>query len=173
MHMDNYLTRKILRSMNHDYSSNGYYFITICTYHSEHFLGDIINSKMTLNNYGRVVKKYLLKIPEYYTDIILDEYVLMPNHIHAILIIESDIEKVTKIDKAGRKYGILSKAIKSFKEACTKEIKRDQGDSYFSWQKSYYDKVIETDAELNNIRNYITQNPERWEYDKLNLDTIY
>ena len=79
--------RKPLRLLDYDYSSGGYYFITICTKNKTPFFGKIETENMMLNNYGEIAEKYWIQIPEYYQNVILDEYVIMPNHIHGIVII--------------------------------------------------------------------------------------
>jgi putative transposase len=77
------------RLQNYDYSSNWWYFITICTKNKEHYFGKIQNGKMILNEYGKIIEKYFLEIPQHFINVVLDEYIIMPNHIHGILIINN------------------------------------------------------------------------------------
>lgn len=78
--------RKQFRLKNYDYSQNGYYFVTICTKYQDKWFGEIINGEMILSEIGKMAKKYWLEIPKHYPNIKLDEYVIMPNHVHGILI---------------------------------------------------------------------------------------
>ena len=86
--------RKLNRLKNFDYSSSGYYYVTICTKDRECLFGDIIDNKMVLNEYGMIVKKYWLELPNNYNNIDLDEFVIMPNHAHMIVIIKNTNQSV-------------------------------------------------------------------------------
>jgi len=77
------------RLKNYDYSSNWWYFITICTKNREYYFGDVKNDKMVLNKIGEIVQKYILEIPNHFDFVLLDQYVVMPNHIHIVLIIDN------------------------------------------------------------------------------------
>jgi len=77
--------RRSIRLKNYDYSQSGLYFITICTHNKVKLFGEIKNSNMLLNEYGKIVKRYWNEITKYYPDIKLLEYIIMPNHIHGIL----------------------------------------------------------------------------------------
>src|SRR5919109_4323497 len=76
-----------------DYSSNGYYFVTICTKDRECVFGNIIDGKMELLEIGEIAKQYWLEIPKHFQNVKLDKFVIMPNHVHAIVIIENDKNK--------------------------------------------------------------------------------
>ncbi|MDO8741754.1 MAG: hypothetical protein Q7J11_01250, partial [Candidatus Roizmanbacteria bacterium] len=82
------------RLSNWDYSSNGYYFITICTKERKHYFGKIINNKINLTEIGRITKKYWREIPKHFPFIELDEFAIMPNHVHGIIIIRNVIPHV-------------------------------------------------------------------------------
>ena len=163
--------RKLNRLKNYDYSNSGYYFVTICTdNHIKHF-GKIENDKIVLNNLGKVVKKCLFDIPKHFPNAILDEFIIMPNHIHAIIITDytDESQKLvgTNIQSVGnenirslqnnRKTN-LSSIIKGLKIGVTKWAK-DNNYSNFKWQKSFYDRIIRNEKELLNIRKYIKFNP--------------
>ena len=81
--------RKSIRLRNFDYSSQGLYFITICIHNHLCLLGDIVNGKMVLNDAGKMIKKWLMKIPEHFKNTTLDEYQIMPNHLHIIIVIDN------------------------------------------------------------------------------------
>ena len=79
-----------IRLQNWDYSWNGHYFITICTKEKQHFFGNIENEKIILNEIGKIAEKFWLEIPNHFSDVKLDEFVIMPNHVHGILIIDKN-----------------------------------------------------------------------------------
>lgn len=142
------------RLPGYDYSTDGWYFITINTKNHKHFFGEIVNEQMVLNDIGRVVEGEWLNTAKMRSDIVLDYFVIMPNHFHAILIIE------------GRKnIQNLSSIIKGFKSSATSKI-RTTGHSDFSWQTRFYDRIIRSEDELSKIRKYIEQNPLRWQLKK-------
>lgn len=79
------------RLQTHDYSSNGYYFLTICTKNRENYFGEIVNNKMQLSKIGKTAKKFWREIPKHFPFVKLDEFVVMPNHVHGIIIINKTI----------------------------------------------------------------------------------
>ncbi len=154
--------RRSVRLQGYDYSSDGLYFVTICTKNRKKHFGNIVCRDMIyrvlLNQNGRTADKYWKKIPEYFPFAKLDEYVIMPNHIHGII----------KIEKSG---GIsLSKIIRWVKGRISHEIHRCDG--IFSWQSRFYDTIIGNNRSLYAIRQYIRDNPKNWEYDGENIDVI-
>jgi len=139
-------------------------------------LGKIIDSEMCLNEIGKVEKKCWEKIPFHFMNLELDEFVIMPNHLHGIIIINNPIVGVQNFEPLQNKYQhiipkSLGSIIRSFKAAVTHECwlcrHRD-----FRWQRNYYDHIIRNDRELNNIRDYIQNNVLRWAFEKNNLDNI-
>ncbi len=83
--------RKAIRLKEYDYSLPGHYYLTICTQNRRCLLGKIIDEKMVLNRYGKIVNKYWRKLPEKFNNISLDEYIIMPNHLHGIIVINDDV----------------------------------------------------------------------------------
>lgn len=163
--------RKLNRWLGYDYSWPGLYFVTICTKNKQEFFGEIKNNQVYLNDSGQVALKYWIKIPEIYNNVELDEYMIMPNHIHGILIINENKSVGTEhcsvpTKTKHNKMGFLSQIIKFYKEAVTKDIKRNN--SHFAWQRSFYDRVIRSEKELNNIREYINNNSINWDNDQNN-----
>jgi REP element-mobilizing transposase RayT len=168
---------KSLRLQGYDYSQNGTYFITICTKDKKNYFGKIKNSKMELSQIGSVAYKYWLEISNQFTNVILDEFVIMPNHVHGIIIIESR----DAINRVSTKHGgvtgknnpmmhnSISRFIRWYKGRCTFEINKMNNDN-FSWQSRFYDRIIRNDIELNKIREYIQINPSEWADDKNNMD---
>ena len=154
--------RKPTRLKNFNYSLVGYYFITICAHNHLELFGSISEEITILNKIGKIVEQKLHSITEIYNDAVIDDcYTIMPNHLHFILIINKPNEEDTNRTKM-----YVSKIIQLFKSACTKEIRNEHNMSGKIWQKSYYDRVIRTETELQNIRKYIAQNPLAWHLEK-------
>jgi len=168
------IVRKANRLKDYDYSRNGFYFVTICTKNRKEYFGEINDEKMVLNEYGEIAEKLWLEIPNHFEDVKLDEYIIMPNHVHGIIIIDSDEEPVGNRHacslQEGRQYQKLPVVIGSYKSAVTREI--NQIHNEFQWQKSFYDHIIRNDKSLHRIRKYIHYNPLKWEYDQENQNEI-
>jgi len=160
--------RKHNRLSKYDYSQNGYYFVTICTRNKQEYFGKIENGKMVLNKYGTIVAIYWEGIPKHYQGVTLDEWRIMPNHIHGIIVISNTVG--TEHCSVPTKCVSLSQIIKSFKDASIKQIRSEFGDICFSWQRSFYDHVIRSEKELMEIREYINNNPKQWELDVENIN---
>jgi putative transposase len=159
--------RKSIRLKEYDYSLPGEYFVTICTHNHSCTLGKIINGEMRLNEIGKIVEKEWLRTPNVRPGIELDVYVVMPNHIHGIIVItdESPIAQVGTHSCASlqRKPRSLGSIIAGFKSAATKRINEVRNTpSVPMWQKRYYDRIIRNDKELNKIRDYIYNNVLLW-----------
>jgi putative transposase len=170
--------RKRNRLKEYDYSNAGYYFVTICVNDRKNYFGKIDNSKCVLNIYGKIVKQILEKIPVKYPYVELDYYVIMPNHIHIILIIDpsENVSVVTSRDLSPvgspkPKIKSLSEIISAFKTMSSKEIHLI-GLKEFKWQRSFYDRIIRNERELYQIRKYIEQNPLSLEIEKDLLDNL-
>ena len=166
--------RKSLRLKDYDYSQNGYYFVTICTKDGKEYFGKIKDNEMILNRVGETAKKKWLEIPEHFEDVRLDEHVIMPNHVHGIVIIDSEdpVGNRHACSLQGRQYQKLPVVIGSYKSAVTHELNQMQNKLHFKWQKSFYDHIIRNDKSLDRIRKYIRYNPLKWEYDQENQNEI-
>ena len=123
---------------------------------------------MLLNNAGNIVTQQWLWLSKQYSYVTLDEFVIMPNHLHGILIIDNSIR--TGHDLSLRVKS-LSSLIGAFKTTSSKLIRKNEIEN-FAWQRSFYDHVIRTDTSLQNIRDYITNNPTIWADDNENPDKI-
>jgi REP element-mobilizing transposase RayT len=170
--------RKTNRLRNFDYSACGYYFVTICTKKRVEWFGDIVSRKTKLNNYGIIAKKYWGEISKHYRNIFLDEFVVMPNHIHGIVVITKNIHindstVGTEYYSVPTKYGLLSKIIKSFKHVCTIEFRNTCNNYQFQWQRSFYDHIIRNEQSLFVIRQYIHNNPLKWQEDRNNSENLF
>jgi len=159
--------RKPTRLKEYDYSRNGYYYITMCTYNRGELFGNIKNDRVILNKYGKIVEKTWLEIPIHFPAVALDQYIIMPNHIHGIINNPVGDGHARPINK-NIKNNNLSIIIGSFKSAVTKKINQLK-DNSFKWQRSFHDYIIRNDKSLNNIRKYIKKNPAIWGADENNI----
>lgn len=167
--------RKSNRLKNFDYSSGGYYFITICINKRKNIFGEINDQKMILNKYGQIINlQWLWLEKQYHNSIEIDEYIIMPNHFHGILIIKYKSNYVgTGLDLSLQKKRLsLSNFICAFKTTSSKQIHRS-GLQSFQWQRSFYDEIIRNEYSLFKIRLYIKNNPENWGNDRNNLSSDF
>ena len=144
--------RKNTRIPGYNYASQNYYFITICTHERKCIFGE----PNDLNAFGRVAEAYLLRIPEFYPQVIVDQCVVMPNHVHAILIFETE-ERETELPD-------LTRVVGQYKMAVTKKI-REKSPNCMIWQRSFHDHIIRNEQSYEKIWEYIRDNPMKWEED--------
>jgi len=183
--------RKPKRLKEYDYSNAAYYFITICIKNREELLGKIEDEKMILNNYGIIANQFWLEIPNHFPYCLIDEFIIMPNHIHGILIIDNvnwnnhgcslhnnyngtvgnndRCSQLTELNPKNRNMELIPRIISQFKSSVTREIRKLFDDYNFGWQKSFFDHIIRNDDSLMNIRHYIKYNPLNWHDDENNL----
>ena len=169
--MCNLPQRKSSRLKEYDYSNSAYYFITICIHDKEYYFGNVHKEKMILNQYGIIAEECWKDLPSHYSNCELDYYVIMPNHVHGILVIDNyNYDKATL--PQSKIHGI-TEIIRGYKTFSSKIINLlpDQ-EKAFRWQKSYYDRIIRNEKELHQIRKYIEQNPLRWDIEKNTPDNL-
>jgi len=166
MKENQYKSRKPVRLEGYDYSQSGFYYVTICTQHRECCFGNIVDDEMTLNSWGNIANNAWLLLPNHHHNVDLDVFVIMPNHVHGIIIINKPVGNGPA--RSAITINNLSVIIGSYKSTVTKQINRING-SIFKWQKSFYDHIIRTPASLQNIREYIVNNPSTWNVDENNL----
>lgn len=163
-----------------DYSSCGYYFVTICLKDKQCLFGEVQEGKIKFSEIGKVVQKCWLEIPAHFKNVGLDEFIVMPNHLHGIVIISNEycrdaIHGVSK-DKGGvtaehnpmLSENSLSKIIRWFKGRSKFEINKIQDQPLFAWQSRFYEHIIRNEKSLKDIRKYIANNPIKWELDEYN-----
>lgn len=176
-----YKNREKNRLQNYDYSQNGIYFITICTKEKEELFGKVENGEINLNELGEIVEKCYLEIPKHFDSVYLDQYVIMPNHIHGIIEINQVGNAYMRSVNIDRTKMLLSKIIQGFKAAVTR-IENGFGNKKMKervyafptiWQKSFYDNIIRNEISLNKIREYIINNPKVWDRDRNNVENIW
>ncbi len=161
--------RKDIRLKNYDYSRNGAYFVTICTHNRKYIFWKNYDTyrvgaafggpheKILLTEHGKIVKDELMRIPSIYTDVVfIPKFVIMPNHIHLIIVINSYNEKGPP-----KAVPTIGRIINMFKGAVSKKS------GFRVWQKSFYDHIIRNNEEYRIYWQYIESNPENWENDEL------
>ena len=159
--------RKSIRLKNWNYENHGYYFVTICVNDHQHLFGEIINNQMILNEYGEIIKFTWLDLVNHNRGILLDEFVVMPNHAHGIIIIGAGLIGAG-LEPAPTDTG-LPEIMRQFKTFSAKRIKKlRNAPSSTLWQRNYYDHIIRNEQTLNAIRAYIKNNPDQWSMDKYN-----
>lgn len=183
-----------LRLQGYNYSSEGVYFITICTQNRLHYFGTISDNKVILSEAGQIVAKEWLLTTKKRDRVVLGEWIVMPNHFHALIGLKpkdqtckdashasqyklfnqrdgfdpspqkKDIDQVYK-NSFGPQRGNISSIIGGFKAACTRQI-REAGTKDFNWQSGFYDHIVRNQKSLIKIEDYIKENPFRWQKDR-------
>ena len=158
------------RLKNWDYTRAGWYFVTICTRHHFCWFGEIKQNDIILTPAGEIVAAEWQKTAQIRHNVELDAWVIMPNHLHGIIVISDNNPGETSrrdVSTPRLQAGSLGAIIAQFKSSCTKKI-RAGGNPAFGWQARYYDHIIRVEKSLDNIRKYIANNPSKWTLDKLN-----
>jgi putative transposase len=166
--------RRSIRLPNYDYSTPGYYFVTICVKDRECLLGKIQNSTITSSPIGSIVERTWRELPSHFPSVQLDAFAIMPNHLHGILIVGATFMapglcKVGSNGAMDEQTPKLGEIVRRFKSFSTHRIRQNHLPS-FSWQRNYYEHVIRKDESLDNHRRYILDNPLKWELDEENPD---
>jgi putative transposase len=160
-----------------DDTSAGLYFVTICTQNRVPWLGDIVDGEVRLSAIGEIVAEEWQKTAHIRPYVTLDAWVIMPNHLHGIIAI-APVETPRRDVQTPRR-GVstlhpnsLGSIIGQFKAVCTKHIWA-MGFHDFAWQARFYDRIVREEASLQRIRQYIVENPSRWEQDQNNPVNLY
>ena len=160
-------TRKPNRLENYDYSQNGAYFITVCTQNRRNILSKIIVGtgvldcpKIKLLYHGEIADRYIKQLNDFYDNVWVDKYVIMPDHIHFILSIQGGQSRTPVPTDYNIKYdnknSDVAKFVSTFKRFCNKEY------GINIWQARYYDHVIRNQNDCNEIWEYIENNPKKY-----------
>ena len=175
--------RKTLRLSEFDYASAGAYFVTICVKNRMPVLGKIVGEKNRLSRLGEIVGNVWNNLPNHYEDIELDEFIVMPNHVHGIIWMlenspavetvgaglrpaQSEREGLRPSPTPTRRLG-LPEIVRAFKSFSAREINKEtKGRNRFHWQRSYHDHVIRNEDDLYQHRAYIQNNPLKWALDE-------
>ncbi len=187
------------RLQNWDYGSNAAYFVTICTAGRDYYFGSIENNGKNMVHHvseiGNIAQKYWLEIPNHFPYVELENFIIMPNHVHGIIVINklnnwqnrknpnirrsainrASTDNAPKMETRGGITGEknpmlnenLSRIIRWYKGRVTFESRKILAG--FAWQSRFYDHIIRNGKSFQNIQKYIQENPQKWETDKLNL----
>ncbi|MFI4912503.1 MAG: transposase [Sedimentisphaeraceae bacterium JB056] len=183
--------RRSIRLKGYDYSQAGGYFVTVCVEGRKCIFGEIAGGKMRMNEAGEIVAVQWRRTSDIRDEVVLGEWVVMPNHFHGIIFIRSDEmrdrgERPDRGDRRvartgrerdahmggrpmGPKAGSIGAIMAGFKAATTKRINvLSRTPSKKVWQRNYYEHIIRDNSDLDRIRKYIIDNPQRWELDRIN-----
>ncbi|MFW2176939.1 MULTISPECIES: transposase [unclassified Moraxella] len=154
--------RQSVRLKGYDYASVGYYFITICCVERMPLFGNIRNGQMCLNHHGLVAHQEWLNTIEKRKDLLLDEFVVMPNHMHAIVHIQQNLTSTTPntLQSPSNNLGAI---VRGYKSAVTSQLKSTLG--FSPWQRNYHEHIIRNETAYQTIAQYIVNNPLTWQDD--------
>jgi REP element-mobilizing transposase RayT len=163
--------RRSIRLKHYNYTQPGAYFITICTKARQYLFGNVINGEIKLNYLGQIAFNCWQEIPEHFPNIELDTFVVMPNHLHGILLITEIVGTWQCHVQPSRQFkkpisSSIPTVIGSYKSAVSKRINlvlQTKGQSI--WQPNYYEHIARNEETLNEIREYIVNNPQNWDKD--------
>jgi len=185
--------RKLLRLTEYDYSQNGCYFITICTHKKNQIFGKVIDGKVMLSTAGQIARDELVNVPSHYSMVTIDQFVVMPNHVHILLTIDHETEHANHIETERASpfptvstiigmdgaapigsrdservspFPTVSTIIGSYKSGVTNKIHQVRP-GLSVWQKSFYDHIIRDETDYLTVCEYIEDNPFNWELDPL------
>ena len=161
---------KNIRLKGCDYSTPDAYLVTVCTNEHKCIFGRIEKRQVVLNEIGNLVKECWQKIPEQFPNLQLNEFIVMPDHLHGIIIIRDKAREACldpAREPAGSRKKTLGAVVGCFKSLVTRRVRRS---GFFRgkaiWQRGYYEHVVTNKADLENIRDYIANNPARWSFEK-------
>jgi len=156
--------RKNIRLAHYDYSSAGYYDVTICTEGMRKLFGKVVDGKMQPNEFGIIAETELLNIPSHYANVKVDKYVIMPNHVHAIVVIVGALLAAPEISKenVGRASAspTLGNIMRGYKAGVSRKLR------FYCWQRGYYEHIIRDEKDYLRRWQYIDNNPAKWAEDE-------
>ena len=171
--------RRSIRLKEYDYSSGGAYYVTIVTWYRDCIFGQVMNEEMILSDLGKIADECWRAIPEHFPFVELGAYVIMPNHVHGIIVIDHNVGATHASPlriRNSRPYGTpphsLGAIVGSFKSAVTKRIGREHNATGI-WQRNYYEHIIRDEKDLQNKTDYINANPSQWEEEDNNPKNVH
>jgi REP-associated tyrosine transposase len=178
--------RRSIRLKGYDYSRASAYFVTICTHERACLFGGVVDCEMRVNDAGRMVEECWSAIPNHFPHVDLDAFVVMPNHVHGIIVITDRTVGAKNVSPLLAKNLLplpdgntsthkpirspsktVGSIVRSFKIGVTKWF-RENTVTHIVWQRNYYEHVIRNEESLNRIRPYVLDNPVRWAFDREN-----
>ncbi len=163
--------RRSLRLQGYDYRNSGVYFVTICTAEKRPLFGTVRQGAVHLNELGQLADRCWKQIERIRSGIELDAYIVMPNHIHGILLLSAEAAAANASAAArGPTAGSLGAVLAQYKSTVTKRSRFTPSPLTGPiWQRNYYDHIIRSASSLDRIRQYIVENPARWMDDDLHV----
>jgi putative transposase len=156
--------RKHTRLKGFDYSQPAAYFITVCAHRQRCIFGGVAENHIRLSKHGSIVKDTWLALPQHYSYISLDAFIVMPNHIHGILIYTCTVDDCRRV--------ALPNVVGSLKSYSTRAINKLRSNNTPPvWQRSFYEHAIRPEEDINDYRQYIMENPLKWHLDELNVNS--
>ncbi len=156
--------RKLSRLPDYDYTQAGWYFVTICTWNHECLLGTLSEGEVQLNHMGQTAAACWRQIPEHFPRVSCDVFCVMPNHLHGIIVLPAEDPSTGQSNNTS-----LSVVVGTFKAAVSRQCAtRGVRTNQRLWQRSYFERVIRTEENLTRIRQYIVDNPVKWDLDEEN-----
>lgn len=165
--------RRSIRIRAYDYSQGGVYFVTICTRDRECLFGEVVDGEMQLNNVGQMATGAWEEMPGRFSSVRLDAFIVMPNHVHGIIVVGAQFIAPQVIPSDRFRKGAINRAptlgeiVRTYKALSTRAIRRTVNPG-FAWQRNYYEHVVRDEESLNRIRQYVADNPARWAFDREN-----
>ena len=167
--------RRSIRLSGYDYSSAGAYFITVVVQSGLCVFGEVVDGEMRLSGAGEMVRRVWEGMPERFAYVVVDAYVVMPNHVHGVAFLgQTAATTDASTGETARDVPTLGDVVRVFKSVTTVEYGkgvRGLGWERFEkrlWQRNYYERVIRNGSELRAVREYIVNNPRNWELDREN-----
>jgi REP element-mobilizing transposase RayT len=174
-----------MRLAGYDYAQAGAYFVTACTQGRVCLFGEVVDGEMRTNEAGAMVKRVWEELPKFYAGVALDVFVVMPNHVHGIIVLVGAAPRACPCGGlgTGQPQGVaptitLPDVVHRFKTLTTRRyvegVKRGWWPVFERrlWQRGYYEHVIRDEASLDAIRRYVVDNPSRWAYDRENPQAV-
>ncbi|MBM3215412.1 transposase [Candidatus Poribacteria bacterium] len=170
--------RRSMRLPEYDYAQAGAYHVTIVTYRRVCRFGDVADGEMRMNESGRIVDKAWDDLPSHYAHVVLGAFIVMPNHVHGIIVLMDDDRRVAvgaglrpapTSPSSLTRHGLpeIIRALKSFSARRINAARSTPGAPV--WQRGYYERIIRDEDEMNDVRAYIEANPLRWADDPENI----
>jgi putative transposase len=156
------------RLSGYNYRDPGWYYITICTEWHKWYFGNVVDDQMHLNQAGSIVQTVWYALPQRFPGVSVDEFVIMPNHIHGIVVLPEHYPREAWANKKRWHRPSVGTILRAFKGAATYQIHRTTANDKFEWQPNYYDHIVRNDPDLDRIRLYIINNPAQWAEDEYN-----
>jgi REP element-mobilizing transposase RayT len=172
--------RRSIRVKGYDYTEPGAYFVTIVTYQRGCLFGEVIHETMLLNDFGRIADECWRAIPDHFPNVELGAHMIMPNHVHGVIVIRADDESASTVvvaqhvgaqhccaptpdnHKINVKPGSLGAIVRSYKSAVSYRINKEHNATGI-WQRNYYEHIIRNADEAKRIHLYIEANPAQWD----------